>query len=248
MILLVGPPPDASPAPRGLTLILGQSNAQGQGVVADVDPTWADPYLAVHLNTKLANNISDPPTFSTYDNSLAPHPNFGAELSLGREIPDRDIAVCAIGGSSLAVNWNPYGSYPAAGPNLYHLAVQFAHGIEAARGTEVTTILWFQGESDTTTQAWADAYYANLVQLATLLLAEFPCAHFLYYRLKTPGTFVTTVRAAQDQFAADAMPFTAMVDVTSIPTIGQHFTSQGYLDLGVLFAGVIEGLTPRCSP
>lgn len=237
----------AAAQPRGLVLILGQSNAVGQGDPAEVDPSWSQPFPAVTLSTRTAKNALDPPTVTLTDGALAPHPKFGAELSYGRDASDHDIAICAGNGFSLAVNWDPNGTYPTGQtPNWYGQCAAYAHGIEAAHGTRVDTILWFQGESDTTQQAWAQAYGDNLLAIGDRLLAEFPCARFFFYRLKTPGTYVTTVRAGQD-YAAATDPRMHLVRVDDVPTFGQHFTSAGYLQLGDLFAARALAEPPRCN-
>lgn len=244
------PPVDVAPdAPgiRPLTLILGQSNAAGNGLASEIDPSWTQPFPAVTLSSKVAKNISDPPVIWLYEGALAPRlGKFGAELSMGRALPNRDIAICAGNGASLAVNLDPNGTWPSGGPNFHTQCVSFAHATEASHSTRVETILWFQGESDATQLAWANAYLDNLAEVAGLLLAEFPCARFFYYRLKTPGTYAATVRAAHEAFAATNTPWVTMVDVDALPTFGQHFTAQGYLQLGELFADVIADATPRC--
>jgi hypothetical protein len=237
--------PDAPPSVRGLVLIAGQSNAVGQGDPLEADPSWSAPFPAVTLSTRTGKNAADPPVVTTTEGALAPHPKFGAELSLGRQMPDHDIAICAGNGFNLAVNWDPNGAYPAGQPNWYTQCAAWIHDVEVAHGTRVDTILWFQGESDTTVQAYAQAYGDNLLEIADRFLSEFPCARFFYYRLKTPGTYVDLVRAGQDAAAA-ADPRLREVRVDALPTFGQHFTSDGYLQLGELFAGVAAATPSRC--
>lgn len=245
------PPADAV-AFRPITFIEGQSNAVGQGSTTEVDPMWAEPFPLVRELTRTVRSPDNPPPIVYTDAPLGPRvQRFGAELSLGRDMPDTDIAICAGGAFSLAYQWDPEGSYPlGATENWFHSCITWMHEKEALLGGRVTNILWYQGESDTKTLADAEAYGERLLHAADLLLAEFPCANFHYYRLSTPGTYVTTVRNEQD-WAATQDPrlheFRTDLAPDPCPTFGQHYTSAGYLCLGDKSAAQIASVPPRCN-
>lgn len=252
LIVVIGCGTTSEPVPpsepfRHLTLFAGQSNAVGIAKVAEIDPALTEPYPEVTLYARVQRAAQDP-TYPTLEIPLGPRGDtFGAELTLGRAVPDRDIVKCAIGGSSLAVHWDPDGSYPEGLPNLYSQCRDFALSVPGV----VTEILWFQGESDQKTEADALAYGDNLVYLSARMLADFPCARFYYYRLhstgggNTFGPFSDHVRDGQD--AAAAGEWMHEVNVDALPMYGLHFTSQGYLELGELFAEVISGQEERCD-
>lgn len=244
--------PDAPSGPRPLILMLGQSNAVGQGNLADVDAVWSEPFAAVDQLSRLAR-YGEPPAFTDYSGPLAPRTDamFGAELALGRMLPDHDIVECAVGATSLWKNWDPNGTWPPGQPNLYSQCVAFGHAAELARGARVETILWFHGETDAESNAlYAGQYGANLVEISGLLLAEFPCARFDYYRLNAAfnATNAPAVRAGQD--AAASGEWMTEVNVDALPmrqVTSAHFTSAGYIGLGQIFADVIAGQSPRCA-
>lgn len=216
---------------RPLTLMIGQSNSVGHGNAADVDPMWAIPSTTVTLHSELA--FSDAAVYVHYDGPLKPRTgsnDFGAELSLGPAMPDRDIIKCGIGGTNLYHDWNPAGDWPSADDNLNTHCLRYAHRIEAETGSVITEILWFQGEGDATTIANATAYGGELTAFSDLWLAEFPCAWFTFYRLPKAETYADEVRAGE--LAASAGDWMTMLDVDPLPRLGVHFTSEGYLQLG----------------
>lgn len=231
-----------------ITLILGQSNAVGQGAIGDVAATWGDPFPAVRLAAHIGIGAG---VFSDYNGALDDRSGaFGAELSLGRAMPDRDIAICAMGGTSLATHWDPNGTYPAAGSgNLYHLAVTWAHTIEVSRGATVTSIIWMQGETDAANEANSLAYGDNLIEISGLLLAEFPRARFYYYRLPVNDVIQYEDNVRTGQTAAAGGSWMTMVNADAIALQDAvHFSSAGYLDLGTLFATTIKATAPRSLP
>lgn len=238
-------PLDAVVSPRPLVLAIGQSNNTGHGMLADVDALWAVPSPTVTLYAHLGQN--SPPTFVDYTGPLQARADgeFGLELSLGVDIPDRDIIKCGVGGTSLYRDWNPVGEWPTPDKNLYTLCLRFAHEVETATGGQITAITWSQGEADATAEGPSLAYGDNLHVFAGLLLTEFPCAWFHYYRLPKRLVYSANVRAGQERDASD--PWMAMVDVDALPTIGVHFTSEGYLMLGNTYAASINAVGARCS-
>lgn len=248
---------DSPPPPRSATLIMGQSNAEGMADATEldaIDPALRNQFPAVTQRTKIANSSADPPAWAAvYDGPLYPRVGlkFGSELTLGRAMPDHDIIECAVGGASLWNNWDPNGTYPTGQTNLYHQCVDFAHAAEALHGTQIVDIIWIQGESDTDTVEHAQAYGANLVEISGLLLAEFPCAGFVYNRLHAngPGINLSTskspyVRSGQDVASGGA--WMTEVNADALAMSGQHFTGQGYVDLGNLFASIMTSQAARC--
>lgn len=234
-----------APVRRALTLAMGQSNNTGHGLLSEVDPAWAVPSPTVMLYSHLGQN--DPPVFSDYTGPLQARANgeFGPELSIGLDISDRDIIKCGVGGTSLYEDWNPTGSWPSADANLYSICLRFAHDVETSTGGQITAIAWSHGEADAVTEAPSLAYGDNLRAFAGLMLDEFPCARFFYYRLPKRLSFSANVRAGQERDATD--PWMTMVDVDTLPTLGVHFTSDGYLMLGDVYAAAMNAAEDRCA-
>lgn len=215
--------------PDGLTAIWGQSNAVGQGDITEVDASYKQAFFPVTLDDYLLL-----PGVYTASGPLAPRPvnHFGIEQTLGRALPARGIVRYAEGSTSLATDWAP-------GSSLRTGAYAQAHTVEARVRANVTAIVWMQGEQDSAAGHSADslAYGANLQQLITEALAEFPHAKFYYYRIPIVGTFSANVRAGQ---TACQSSNAIMLDVDDLPIVGFHFTSAGILTLGTRFAAAIS--------
>ena len=226
--LLSGCNPTDSAGSTGLTLIMGQSNATDQGDTTEVAASYSDPF-PVQYDYRMF--LGAGPTQTDYSGQLAPRPvnHFGIELSLGRAMTDRGIIKYSQGSTSLAVDWAPASSLRTG-------AIAFAHGIEARDSLDVTSIIWMQGEADSTDSAQSLAYGANLDQLFDELLTEFPNATIYYYKLPVVGTYSANVR--NGQYLAQSSR-AVMVDVDDIPLTGFHFTSAGLITLGERFANVI---------
>lgn len=230
----------AGGSPRRFIVIAGQSNAYGMGDSIAIPTSIAAPYPDVRLVQAISLDAGYH-LATSHDGALQPRSDgkFGVELTLGRALPQYDIIEVGINGTSLWYNWKPTGPWPTT-PNLYSQMVALAQG--AAVGHDVAAFIWIQGESDAGNSTWANAYGAELTDLAARVHTAFPGALFVYDRLSSQTTFAykAQIRAAQE--AAMNGSGMAMVDVDDLGISGYHFTAQGLLDLGNRLGAVIGGI------
>lgn len=243
---------------RRLVFIAGQSNATTNGYASALaDPTLADPYAAVQYLTKQDGNTDPPVWFETSVGSLGKisyvNPDrVGLELSLMRDLDAAEpntwaCARMALGGTSLAVNWLPTGTYPTTeSDNLFTQFLAYIRTAEAATGSELAAVVWVQGESDTVQEAHALAYEANLTAWINALRVEFPGVPVVVGQLHTDcafGAYVSTVRAAQAAVAG-ALSDVALVsqDSAALDVDSIHYTTPGYVTLGHLHAVGVASL------
>lgn len=204
---------------------------------------------------------------------------FGPELSLARRLrelrPDERVAIIkyAKGGTSLDVRvrrdwgtWDPDDREPfPAGIGIN----QYDHALATiARATSVRDIdgdgepdrlipagiVWMQGEADSTTEATAEAYEANVAAMLELLRAalradELPVA---VGWITDSGTaaggeprrpYSERVRAAQAA-VCEKDPTATLITATDGYAFSDpsHYDSAGYLDMGRRFAEAIHAL------
>lgn len=261
--------PDATapPAGRRLVVLFGQSNAGNQGSAADLaDQTLAEPYAAVPYEGVLGNEGTTTTPIVTWPlGPLGPRTNYkgidgtlGVEIALGRVLDEANpggwaIAKYSIGSSSLAGSWNPTGLYSPTGngANLFEQQVAFVKQALAHTNTELGALVWIQGESDAAGATVPVAAQQYGVRLAEFFAAErwalgAPDVPILYGRLnaKYPGAGTPDVRAGEEanqaanQILVDQDPYPLQSDST-------HYTTDGVLDLGRVYAAVILGYEPK---
>jgi hypothetical protein len=194
---------------------------------------------------------------------------FGPEISVGQDLVNAGLYSTVAGvkavenGAFLATqaeipaaadvnnNWNPstaeqsgvYGSdYWAMLGDV--AAAQQSYG----QPTQVAAFFWMQGESDAEYESTADAYEANLISLIAAVRASFnnPNLPFIYGRIgdQSGMPYLSTVRAAQDA-VAQLIPNVYEVDTDDLPLRPDltHYTSDGEIELGNLFASGLINLT-----
>jgi len=243
---------------RRLIVIAGQSNAQTWIASAGLtDPSFAVSYPNVTHLTKQDSNTDPPVWTSTGPASLAPvfyggSYKIGLEASLMRTL-DRAapgqvmVAQYALAGTSLAINWAPGGSYPSLDPpNLFTQFISYVRAAQTATSSRIAAVIWNQGETDAGTLAYANAYEANLTAFIAAVRVEFPAVPFVIGRLNTAyaiGAHTSTVRTAQAAVdTADARVALVNQDGQSIAGDGSHYTADGYVALGKLYAAATAPL------
>jgi carbohydrate esterase-like sialic acid-specific acetylesterase len=236
-----------------LAAIGGDSNSVGIGVANAADSGFLvnTPTTAVAFNTRYATATGPPPTFTDFPalltmGSLGPYaapslPSMGIELTLGRTLLASTTAPAimkmAVSGSTLAVEWLPTGTYPAAGPgNLYRLFVAQVRSIEALTGRLLDFSIWNLGTNDAANAGQAAAFGANMTAIAAALRVDFGASHKIVW-LKTNVNCVNantaTVRTAQASVAAlDAGMLLIDNDDILLAGDGLHYLTNGYLSLG----------------
>lgn len=227
------PVPVVAPAPAPVVealpvyLFLGQSNmVGGQGEQALLPP-------------RLLPALSDQVFTDTWKQMQVGNYQplgFGPELSFAARKPGVGIVKFAVNGTSLATDWLP---------NLLSQAISHAQAAAASQPVRFAGAFWMQGESDASSADQADAYAANLRTLVARLRTELnaPKMTFTVCRINPPTNapwlFRDTVRTAQEDPGIDNYQ---MMDCDGLP-LGPdklHFTTQGIVQMGELFAGVTE--------
>jgi PKD repeat protein len=243
---------------RRLIVIAGQSNAQTWIASSGLsDASYATTYPAVTHLTKQDSNTDPPVWTETTPASLAPvfyggANKIGLEASLMRTLDAAApgqfvVAQYALGGTSLAVNWLPTGTYPSLDPpNLFTQFVAWVRAAEISTNSKLAAVVWNQGETDAGTLAFANAYEANLTALIAAVRSNLRDVPFVFGQLNSAyvlGSFTSTVRAAQAAVDA-AVSRTTMVnqDSQSIAGDGQHYTADGFVALGKLYAAAVAPL------
>lgn len=220
--------------------IRGQSNALGR----------ADALLLPQLDASIQQNIyifESPNIVEPYQagNFSINTDQYGVELFLAQKLRDYHnkpvyIDKYAIGGTILANaaningNWNLSGGETqlwAKGKTI-HTSAEFYKKIQLLQGSS-KFLLWFQGESDSEDQTFANAYLQNQKNIfndwRTLVNnTAFPIIDVLTSNIYA---YSSIVRAAKAQCAID------LPNITTIEGVGYslqdtvHFNQQGFRDL-----------------
>lgn len=238
---------------------IGDSGATGFGTgdAADTGFLVGTPNVNVLSNERYATATGPPPVFidfpafrqvgplSLYD--ISGNQSMGSEMSLGPGLLTASSRPCfakvAVTGSTLAVEWLPTGTYPAAGAgNLYNLSIAQIHAIESVVGRKTDVLIIELGTNDAADAGQTTAFQAN----ETALIAQ--------ARIDLPGVKIVLVRPNPNvPNAGIAAVITAVNNIiTGDPTIGLaetddcplsgsfHATSNGYLSQGQREAGAVK--------
>lgn len=172
---------------------------------------------------------------------------FGAEVSFAASMSQklkRQIGIIkhSSHGTSLDTVWSP-----GTPDSLYR---ELIHKVEAARKARPITIiglLMVQGSGDSKEQKKAEAYAANLQAFIQAARKD----------MKTPNMLFVCSRLRAGQ-PKDKFPFAALVrkaqetcsdfvdcDALQVGADEVHFTAQGQIDLGRLFADKLHGMMSK---
>lgn len=241
------------PGGGNLFPVNGDSNGVGIGVGDAADPSFAvgTPIAAVPYNTHYANGVGPPPTFIDYPaaNTFGPlslyaassGQSMGIELTLGSTLlacgAAPTISKFCVSGSTLANEWLPTSTYPAAGAgNLYNLWIA---KLKSFGGT-VKAVTVSLGTNDAAATGTANAFQTNMGTFIAQIRSDLGNPTLPVVWIKTnaatsPGDHpgLATVRAAQIAYAGTDTHF-ALVDNDDLALIGDllHYTADAYLTLG----------------
>jgi hypothetical protein len=212
----------ASPKPVDVYLIGGQSNATGQGYLANL-PAGVVPdrrVLLFHSGGHLHSG-AEPNTWIPLRQASESPDRFGPELGFGNRMqelyPTRKIAIIkhAFSGTNLHTQWTP-GKDAADcehwGPQFKLFVATVEAGLRELRGQgyapTIRGMLWQQGESDASGNP-ADQYGANLSHFVGRVREQFRAPNMLFvygYVLPPPltGGGRDKVRQAQKNLDQDS--------------------------------------------
>ena len=244
---------DPPPSPVQIYLLGGQSNMDGYGYVTGLPPSLqiSQDDVSIYWSGRPQWSALAPSSYGTlyYGTEY-----FGPEVTFGRrmadERPDETIALIkyAIGGTDLAVCWNPgaEASDPSMGDCYSGWLSTVRDGLEAMEDEyEVAGMIWMQGESDAYSQDYAAAYADNLRHLIDRVREdvsadEMPFAMGIIDCIDCP--YREVVRAAQAEVAAESELVMA-VETEDLPQNidNIHFDGSGMRTLGERLAGALLG-------
>ena len=191
--------------PIDVYLIGGQSNATGQGYIANLPKDFAphQEVMLFHSGKPHLDSGADANTWIPLRQASESPDRFGPELGFGNrlaeQMPDRTIALIkhAHSGSNLYRDWNPGSDATdkdAFGPQFKVFAETVELGLKGLRAKGYSPIIrgmiWQQGESDREGDA-SEKYGDHLVHFIGRVREQFnsPGMLFVYgYVLPPPGT------------------------------------------------------------
>ena len=217
--------PAAEPAkPIDVYLIGGQSNATGQGYMANL-PEGFTPnakVLLFHSGKPHLNSGAEPNTWMPLRQASESPDRFGPELGFGNRLaelrPARPIALIkhAHSGTNLYKEWEPgkdAADVDHFGPQFKTFVETVQLGLKAlgAQGYEPTLrgMIWQQGEGDSKIERSASDYGKNLAHLIARLREQFQAPDMLFvygYVLPPPssGHYRDLVRQGEKEVDEDS--------------------------------------------
>lgn len=209
-------------------ILLGQSNMAGQGKVSEL----------AKEKQRLPKNIHF--YLNGAEVQIAAQKKFGPEVSFAHAIsakyPKKTINIIKFApGGCLMKDWlkSDY-HYQTLKKQLYRISKKVALNPSA--------VFWMQGERDTKSVQLAKTYPTDLKKLIGMLRKDLkkPKLAFIIARISIPEAFrpaVKEVRQAQEKVSKE-MPFVRIfnTDLLNKNSDKVHFSTQGQLQLGQLFA------------
>lgn len=207
---------EARPAKK-LFILSGQSNMAGRGGV-DENKKWdgivppecsADSDKIFRLDANLGWEVAREPLHQDIDTKKTC--GVGPGMSFANSVKERvgeaiGLVPCAVGGTAIK-EW-------ARGEQLYENMVKRAKA--AAHEGEIAALLWYQGESDTTSQQDVDVYKEKMELLihsvrADLNLPNLPVVQVCTLRLISTEYFAISFFVQFDTCNNPAFPFSGRI-------------------------------------
>ncbi|CAI9781859.1 unnamed protein product [Fraxinus pennsylvanica] len=216
----------------------GQSNMSGRGGVHNhqwdgVVPLECSPDASkiFCLNARLCWEVAHEPLHRDIDSQKIC--GVGPGMSFANAIKERvgviGLVPCAVGGTRIK-QW-------ARGTHLYENMVRRARAA-AAQGSEIKAMLWYQGESDTTSLDNAASYKENIEKLIHNVRADLhlPSLPIIQVAIASgEGKFIEKIRQVQKGIK---IPHVLCVDAKGLQLKEDnlHLTTQAQVELGHMLA------------
>lgn len=266
---------------RQLILFAGQSNVNGPawadatgkvlpGLTEQQRSGIGGSFAPVKMRHKVSWTTADPPVWhcdstgplagytSSVGNPTGHTTNLlGVQQSCMRHLDyyrgnSWDVCTMGITATSLAVHWNPAGTYPTAQTNLFGQFLALGDAAAAAFGSTPAGFVWIQSESDGADATQAAAYAVNLAALFAAVRAHWPGIVIVMTSLSTANTnatFGATIRAAQIAVQAATQNCTLVnTDDLALMADHAHYTSDACAALGDRIGNALVGLLGLPSP
>ncbi|OAE37634.1 sialate O-acetylesterase [Agrobacterium tumefaciens] len=249
------------PAPKQLYFVFGQSNAAGVAPIADLPAVLKLPITNAKIWTPGTS------TFDTLEANVNNQPNsagqpwHGPELSfmydLVADFGESYLVKSATGGTDLATRWRPDSP---SGQNLYRDFItkidnaRYAVGMATGLELKPNTGIWYQGEADTGTPAYAAAYQANEAFMINTLRNGVDVTGAENLKLVVPSInntnydqYYQQINAAKDANAASLPNYYRIPGWVAPNTVdGIHGNSSAEVGVGNA-AALIAGATTQVS-
>ncbi|GLT98188.1 hypothetical protein SLE2022_204990 [Rubroshorea leprosula] len=242
-----------NPSPKHIFLLSGQSNMAGRGGVSKhhhwdgVVPPDCNPHPSIlRLSAKLHWEPAREPLHHDIDTRKVC--GVGPGMSFANAVREHvgggclGLVPCAVGGTAIK-EW-------ARGEHLYESMVK--RGKESLKsGGEIRALLWFQGESDTSTQHDAEAYQGNMEKLVHNVREDLnlPSLPIIQVAIASgDARYMDKVREAQQRIN---LPNVVCVDAKGLPLKEDnlHLTTEAQVKLGHLLADAyLSHFVPSPSP
>ncbi len=237
LIIIAGFTAIAEEKPLKVFVLAGQSNMFGAGAnIEDLPEELQKPQKDVLVFQKDAWIPLDPGKATDTGKHFGPEVTFGQIMTkeLGEPI---GIIKLSVGGTNLAVEWNPDNQKLLS---LYSKLVKIVKEAQKSRPIVICGMLWMQGERDSKFEDMAKDYQKNLPHLIESARKDFGVKDmpFACGRVNSNKDFVDLVRKAQE--SCD-LPGYKMVDCDDLAKISDHlhYSSKGQMELGKKFAAAM---------
>lgn len=234
------PPPTIQPGAQialPVFLVLGQSNAFGNGKISDLQATWWAPQPNTEVLRDNVWPLLEPGVL--HPEFFGPEIAFGARAGKSAKVGIIKIAVPA---TNLATDWSPQ----VAG-SLHFRVLDVVQSARTTRQIRIAGVLWMQGESDATNAAMAAQYGANLTAFIQSLRRDIgdQSLPFAVCRVNPPVNdgfpYAAEVRAGQQGITLAGYTWFDC-DELSLGPDRLHFDTAGQVVLGNLFADAMVRL------
>lgn len=171
---------------------------------------------------------------------IGPEISFAYEMQKTRNCPIGIIKL-AVGGTTLAKNWNP----DTEGPLYSKLKARVA-AAGKSRDVVIKGMIWMQGEHDSKEEEMAAAYQQNLGKLIDKVRRDFESPEMVFVAgrvnpRKGDFPFSALVRKAQEECRSDSYQWVDCDDLPKHPD-NIHYTTPGQVELGRRFAVKVQKL------
>ncbi|OMO63283.1 hypothetical protein COLO4_32601 [Corchorus olitorius] len=236
----------SSSTPKHIFILSGQSNMSGRGGVKHqhwdgVVPLECQPHPSIlRLSANLEWEQANEPLHYDIDTSkvcgVGPGMSFANALREQLGIECVGLVPCAVGGTAIK-KW-------ARGQNLYKTMVNRSKESINKSDGEIKALLWYQGESDTSSRHDAEAYKKNMEKLIQNVREDLglPSLPVIQVAIATgEGKYVEKVREAQ---LGMNLPNVVCVDAKGL-TLKEdnlHLTTESQAKLGQMLADAFSSL------
>lgn len=250
--------------PANVLVVAGQSNATG---LDNAGPNCAGlPAHLVQIDQKIQlwNGSAFVPLQNCANNNILTGGGFGGAQAWGPEAefayqwrlshPSQTLYIVkyALGGSSLAVSWNP--SQPALFYAALRDAITAALATISTKSPKVMGTLWMQGETDATDPTQAAAYQTNLTSLTTSAVTDWAkgnaSAPFIIGRISDDSSAANraNVRTGERLVSAGSPTLIPIVNTDAYSRSGIHYDASGQTSLGGdMYKAFIGNYTFTCT-